>query len=84
MIIENYLEYGCFDYESELSEVNGFKLGEVVIDQELHVGIILQIFSDGDVRCNSNGVCSSDHLKKCSDVLAEQEIVHFKKIRSLN
>ena len=41
MIVENYKDYGCYDYPSECDELDGFRLGEVVYDGCGDIGVIL-------------------------------------------
>lgn len=62
MKVRNHKDFACFNYESEPS--TGFQLGDILYrdDYEEEVGVVLQTFSDGDVRTDQWGVSSeSEH-----------------------
>lgn len=81
MIVENYKDYGCYDYPSECEELNGFRLGEVVYDGCGEVGVILALYKDGDVRVNSNGMVYIGNISKCPDDIARKEMKKRKPIK---
>lgn len=83
MIVENYKDYGCYDYPSECKELNGFRLGEVVYDGHGDIGVILAIYKDGDVRVNSNGMVYIGNISKCPDDIARKEMKKRKPIKYL-
>ena len=83
MIVENYKDYGCYDYPSECEELNGFRLGEVVYDGRGDIGVILALYKDGDVRVNSNGVVYIGNISKCPDDIARKEMKKRKPIKYL-
>ena len=80
MIVENYKDYGCFDYPSECEELKGFRLGEVVYNGCGGIGVILAIWEDGCIRLDSIGMAYIDNIKKCPDDVAKKEM---KKVRSI-
>lgn len=49
---------------SEMAELEGFHVGEIVMDWEGCVGCILLIFKNGEVRTDSNGMGMLSWLKK--------------------
>ena len=81
MIVENYKDYGCFDYPSECEELNGFRLGKVVYDGSGDIGVILALYKDGGVRVNSNGMVYIGNIGKCPDDIARKEMKKRKPIR---
>ena len=83
MIVENYKDYGCYDYPSECEELNGFRLGEVVYDGCGDIGVILSLYKDGDVRVDSNGMVYVGNIKKCPDEAARKEMKKRKPIKYL-
>lgn len=66
-------------YPSVAEEMDGFKLGEVVFDQCGQVGVILAFYEGGEARTDSNGVCSTDQLKKCPYEIAEKLLPYILK-----
>lgn len=83
MIVENYKDYGCYDYPSECEELNGFRLGEVVYDGYGDIGVILSLYKDGDVRVDSNGMVYVGSICKCPDDIARKEMKKRKSIKYL-
>lgn len=81
MIVENYKDYGCYDYPSEYDELGGFRLGEVVYDGCGDIGVILAFYKDGDARVDSNGCMYVGNFKKCPDDIAKKEMKKRKPIR---
>lgn len=81
MIVENYKDYGCYDYPSEYDELGGFRLGEVVYDGCGDIGVILAFYKDGDARVDSNGCVYVGNFKKCPDDIAKKEMKKRKPIK---
>ena len=81
MIVENYKDYGCYDYPSECDELGGFCLGEVVYDGCGDIGVILAFYKDGDARVDSNGCVYVGNFKKCPDDIAKKEMKKRRPIR---
>ena len=79
MNIANYKEYCFADYSSTDEEIDGLKLGDVVIIDYDHqgqynpkIGIIIQIrilddVNDEYIRIDSCGMCSSKSLRLATD-----------------
>ena len=83
MIVENYKDYGCFDYPSECEELNGFRLGEVVYDGCGDIGIVLALYKDGDLRVDSHGMVYIGNISKCPDDVARKEMKKRRPVRYL-
>ena len=59
MNLKNYKDYAAFDYVS--FENKDYKLGDVVINKENEIGVIIQTHEDGDFRTDMFGnSCSSE------------------------
>jgi hypothetical protein len=60
----NYKDFALFDYESEPCPT--FQLGNVLfrhLDSDSpEIGVVLQTFSDGDVRTDMWGMCSPSEI----------------------
>ena len=70
-VLENFNEYACGNYnEGNPQSNNNVQVGELVLDQENKLGVVLAIYSDGDIRCNSNGVCNDTEITKLPYELA--------------
>lgn len=65
MNIKNYKYYACFDYISNKSKFH--KLGDVVINEENQIGIIIQIHSDLEFRTDMFGNCCISEIVMASD-----------------
>ncbi len=57
----NYLSYSCFKYVSNINEKDVFKLGDIVINKDSEIGIVIQIHDLEEVRVDQFGnACISD------------------------
>lgn len=68
-----------YPYPSIAEEMGGFKLGEVIFDQCGQVGVILAFYDGGEARTDSNGICSTDNLKKCPYEIAKKSLPYILK-----
>ncbi len=63
--VKNHLEFRLFDYESEPSPK--YQLGDVLYKEydgeQPEIGVVLQTFSDGDVRTDMWGMCSESEVR---------------------
>jgi hypothetical protein len=64
--VSDYKRFACFEYESETSP--GYQLGDVLYkdytgeNQEPEIGVVIQTFSDGDVRTDMWGMCCESEV----------------------
>ena len=61
--IENYLNYGMCEYNNTISDKDMYNLGDVVINSENEIGVIIQIHSSDEFRCDMFGNCSSNEIR---------------------
>lgn len=61
-IKDHYFSY--YADSSEVNELNGFHVGEIVTDWNGVVGCILTLSKNGEVRTDSNGMGELSELKK--------------------
>jgi len=69
MKVIDYNKYRRFDYENEPCET--FQLGDVLYkdydgEQTPEIGVVIQTFSDGDVRTDMWGMCSPSEVRLSS------------------
>jgi hypothetical protein len=62
MNVKDHNKYRLFDYENDLTNEN-FKLGQVVINQENEIGVVIQLHDDGDCRTDMFGNCSPSEVR---------------------
>lgn len=62
MKISNYLNYGCAVYESSVRGTDKFKLGDVVIDKENQIGVIIQVHNKDEFRVDMFGNTSASDV----------------------
>lgn len=63
--VSNHKDFACFEYENE--PCPSFQLGDVLFkpeqdDDKPEIGVVLQTFSDGDVRTDMWGMCSPSEV----------------------
>ena len=63
MNIKNYINYGMCIYENNISAKDDYKLGDVVINKENEIGVIIQMHSTGDFRTDMFGNASSSEVR---------------------
>jgi hypothetical protein len=61
-ISKHYFSY--YAGTSKLSELNGFKVGEIINDGQGDTGVILGIYDKLEVRTDSNGMVDANKIKK--------------------
>ena len=62
----NHNNFRYFDYENEFSPI--YQLGDVILKdykglQKPEIGVVIQTFSDGDVRTDMWGMCSPSEVR---------------------
>lgn len=62
----NHKEFALFHYEQNPSKTDKFKLGDVVINEEKEVGVILQCHGNDEYRTDMFGNCCLSEIKKAS------------------
>lgn len=82
--VSDHKRFACFEYENETSP--GYQLGDVLYKeydwedeetgekQEPEVGVVIQTFSDGDVRTDMWGMC-------CESEVSPATLTQIKKYR---
>lgn len=63
MKIFNSKDYALFEYEQNPSKYDDFSLGDVVINEENEVGIIIQAHGNNEYRTDMFGNCCSSEIK---------------------
>jgi len=71
MKVKDHNQFCKFDYENEINP-NKYQLGDVLTkdysklyegsNQETEIGVVIQTFSDGDVRTDMWGMCSESEV----------------------
>lgn len=51
----NFKDYACFDYISQVTPQDAYKLGDVVINQYNEIGVIIQMHYHGEFRTDMFG-----------------------------
>jgi hypothetical protein len=67
MIIQNFEDYAAFDYENNFSSSDNYLLGNVVINDENEIGVIIQVHGDGEYRTDMFGNCSESEIRMATD-----------------
>ncbi len=67
MNIPNYVNYGCFVYESKVTGKDAYKLGDVVINKDNEIGVVIQIHSPEEFRVDMFGNTSKDEVRLATD-----------------
>jgi len=63
MRIKNYVNYGMCVYQSCVTENDAFKLGDVVINFENQIGVIIQVHTPDEFRTDMFGNASSSEIR---------------------
>jgi hypothetical protein len=79
MNIPNYKNYGFTIYESSVRATDQYKLGDIVINKENEIGVIIQIHSANEFRVDMFGNTSTDEVR-----LATQDEVNTYRPNVLN
>lgn len=68
----NFVSYTCFDYTSNISKKDSYKLGDVVINQYNEIGIIIQMHSPNEFRTDMFGNTHKDEVRPATydDILS--------------
>jgi hypothetical protein len=74
MRISNYLNFGMCEYDNHTTAKDDFKLGDVVINDQNEIGVIIQVHSDCEFRTDMFGNCSTTEIRLATD----QEILDFR------
>jgi len=74
MNIKNYINYGMCIYDNTITENDAYKLGDVVINDEYEIGVIIQIHTPNEFRTDMFGNSSSGEVRKATDM-------HIKRFR---
>lgn len=73
-LVNNHNDYRLFDYENDLSNSN-FELGQVLINNDNEIGVVIQLHSDGDCRTDMFGNTS---LSEVRDATIDEIILYRK------
>lgn len=63
--VNDHSKYRLFDYWNDLSNSN-FELGQIVINNEDEVGVVIQLHQDGDCRTDMFGNTSIDEVRNAT------------------
>ena len=63
MNFPNYNNYACFDYNQNVSDKDEFQLGDVVINDENQIGVIIQMHDTEEFRTDMFGNTDSDQVR---------------------
>ncbi len=74
MKVNDHNKYRLFDYNNDMTNVN-FQLGEVLINSENEIGVVIQLHEDGDCRTDMFGNCSPSEVR----LATISEIKEFRK-----
>ena len=76
-MILDYRDFALFNYKSNNdTSKNKFILGEVVINDENEIGVIIQLHGKDEYRSDMFGNCNGDHLRKAT----KKEISQHRKV----
>jgi len=64
MKVLDHKKFACFNYESQTSK--RFKLGDIVINEENEIGVILQIHNNDEFRTDMFGNCHYLEIRKAT------------------
>ena len=65
-MIVNHKEYALFNYHQHPSKDDKFVLGEVVINEENEIGVILQCHGNDEYRTDMFGNCSVSEISRAT------------------
>lgn len=65
-MVVNHNKYRLFEYENNPSKNDEFILGEVVINEDNEIGVIIQCHGNNEYRTDQFGNCCSDNVTKAS------------------
>jgi len=63
MNLTNYLEYGMCVYKNNISNDDDYKLGDIVINKDNEIGVIIQVHEPNEFRSDMFGNCSSSEIR---------------------
>ena len=63
--VNNHNDYRLFEYENDLSNSN-FELGQIVINEDDEVGVVIQLHQDGDCRTDMFGNTSTSEVRNAT------------------
>lgn len=66
MKVKDYNKYRLFDYENE--PTGTFELGDILINQHNEIGVVIQTFSDSEVRTDMYGVECNHRLATIEEI----------------
>lgn len=67
MNLENYQEYGMCIYENDKASSHKYKLGDVVINDENEIGVVIQLHDRGEFRTDMFGNSSDSEVRMATD-----------------
>lgn len=67
MNIPNYVNYGMCIYESQVTGLDKYKLGDVVIDDQNDIGVVIQVHSQDEFRTDMFGNASAREVRMATD-----------------
>lgn len=67
MRIENFGSYGCAVYRSSVTCKDAYRLGDVVINSEKEIGVIIQVHEPGEFRADMFGNVSASEIRLATD-----------------
>lgn len=67
MRLENYVSYGMCLYDNHISKNDTFKLGDVVINNDDEIGVIIQVHSPLEFRTDMFGNTSDEEVRLATD-----------------
>ncbi len=68
MNLKNYINYGMCIYESHVTGLDKYKLGDVVINDENEIGVIIQMHSQDEFRTDMFGNTSTGEVRIATEV----------------
>jgi hypothetical protein len=72
MNLPNYLNYGMCVYDNNTSDNDSFKLGDVVINEDNEIGVIIQVHEPCEFRADMFGNVSDSEIRLATDKEIEQ------------
>ena len=67
MNIKNYINYGMCIYESNVTGKDDYRLGDVVINKENEIGVIIQMHESNEFRTDMFGNASTSEVRLATD-----------------
>lgn len=74
MKVKDYRDYALFDYNSIVGKQDDFQLGDIVINDENKIGVIIQVHEPSEFRVDMFGNCGSDEIRLAS----EEEVKEYR------